>query len=143
MSARKDEPQTRDRRSHMRYPISFRAVLQWDAQFAFVRVADIANGGIRLIGDDLPKLGSTVRVGARSLDEQGRVIWRTAHSCGIMFPRSIDALRVVRANCRPGMQQAMPDTPLQKVTAQAIEGSADGIFEDAESARAFFQAGIR
>lgn len=140
MSARKDEPPSDDRRSHMRYPIAFRAIVHWNAHFAFVQVADIANGGLRLIGDYLPEEGSHVRIGARSLDEEGQVIWRTPHSCGLMLSRTIDALRVVRANCRHGLQQTIPDTPLEEIGSGDVAGQTAFLFDDAESARAFVQA---
>lgn len=143
MSARKNVLPVEDRRLHMRYPIAFRAIVHWSDHFAFVEVADIANGGLRLIGDYLPNIGSHVRIGARSLDEEGQVIWRTHHACGIMLSQSIDALRVVRANCRPGIQQAIPDQPLAEVASGDVAGRAGFIFDTAESARAFLQASSR
>lgn len=143
MSARKDDPAVRDRRRHMRYPIAFRAIVHWNSHFAFVQVADIANGGLRLIGDYLPDEGTHVRVGARSLDEEGQVIWRTQHSCGIMLSRTIDALRVVRANCRPGIQQEVPDQPLEEVASGDVAGRVGFIFDNVESAWAFVQTAGR
>lgn len=143
MSARKDEPPAGDRRRNMRYPIAFRAIVHWSSHFAFVQVADIANGGLRLIGDYLPEEGHHVRIGARQLDEQGQVIWRTPHSCGVMLSQAIDALRVVRANCRSGIQQAIPDEPLNEVAVRDVAGRAEFLFEDAERARAFLQAAGR
>lgn len=143
MSARKNVLPVEDRRLHMRYPIAFRAIVHWSDHFAFVEVADIANGGLRLIGDYLPNIGSHVRIGARSLDGEGQVIWRTHHACGVMLVQSIDALRVVRANCRLGIQQAIPDQPLEEVASGDVAERAGFVFDTADSARAFLQASSR
>lgn len=137
MSARKDEPPSGDRRVHMRFPITFRAIANWSRHFAFVQIADIANGGLRLIGDSLPVEGTHVRIGARSLDTDGQVIWRTPHSCGVMLSRPIDALRVVRANCKPGIQQALGDAPLSTIRAGDLADRLDAMFESRERAQAF------
>ena len=88
-------------RSDIRFPTDFRATLHWSSEIVSVEIADIANGGIRLIGERLPMIGAKVQVRAKGLDEQGYVMWRTAHSCGIMLERRINALAVVRANCFP------------------------------------------
>lgn len=143
MPAGKDEPSSGDRRSHMRYPIAFRAIVHWSNHYAFVQVADIANGGLRVIGDFLPGMGSHVRIGARSLDAEGQVIWRTPHSCGLMLSQAVDALRVVRANCRPGIQQAIADGPLQEIGSADLAGSITSLFGNAERARDFVQAYTR
>lgn len=88
-------------RSDVRFPTDFRAILHWSGDLASVEIADIANGGIRLIGTHLPNVGARVQIRAKSLDEHGYVMWRTQHSCGIMLERRINALAVVRANCFP------------------------------------------
>ncbi len=143
MPAPQDGSPVEDRRRYMRYPIAFRAIVHWSNHFAFVEVADIANGGLRLIGDYLPNLGGHVQIGARSLAVEGQVIWRTRDGCGIMLAQTIDALRVVRANCRLGLQQTIPDQPLAEVASSDVAGRAGFIFDNAESARAFLQAAGR
>ena len=88
-------------RGDIRFPTDFRATLHWRGHEDSVEIADIADGGVRLIGERLPPVGAGVRISAKGLDEQGLVMWRTAHSCGIMLANRINALAVVRANCFP------------------------------------------
>lgn len=94
----------------------------WADNVAPVEVADIADNGMRFIGRELPGIGTAVRVLAKGLDERGRVVWRTAHSCGVRLAHRISALAVVRANCFParfpaGARDARPRwTPSASLT---------------------------
>lgn len=88
-------------RSEVRFPTEFPATLHWDEGRETVEIADISNSGIRLVGERLPERHTDVRICADGLDELGRVMWRTAHACGVMLTNRIDALAVVRANCFP------------------------------------------
>jgi len=116
-----------DVRSDIRFPTDFRAVLHWDGNFASVEIADIANGGMRFIGRYLPAVGVAVRIGAKGLDEKGRVTWRTDHSCGVMLDREINALAVVRANCFPPSRS--PDKlPLDSIPDAALVETLISIF---------------
>lgn len=90
-----------DVRRGTRFPTDFRGILRWDQSFAFVRIVDIADEGIRLLGRHLPPPGAELRIGAKCLDRRGRVVWRTEQCCGVLLHESINALAVVRANCFP------------------------------------------
>lgn len=96
-------------RGDIRFPTDFRAALHWGGNIDSVEIADIADNGLRLIGERLPAVGAGVRVCAKGLDEQGLVTWRTAHSCGIILANRINALAVVRANCFPSRPAAVHD----------------------------------
>jgi hypothetical protein len=117
-----------DVRSDIRFPTDFRAVLHWEENFASVEIADIANGGIRFIGRYLPAVGVAVRIGAKGLDEKGRVAWRTDHSCGVMLERQIDALGVVRANCFPPSRSGPDKLPLDSIPDAALAETLISIF---------------
>ncbi len=130
-------------RRDIRFPTDFKAMLNWGENFASVEVADIADNGVRLIGLYLPDVGTAVRIGAKGLDEKGRVTWRTRHSCGLMLARRVNALAVVRANCFPpreseslkraatGMTDTLPfETPDEGL---ADDGGPQGLWRDEQS----------
>lgn len=86
-------------RSDIRFPTDFRAILHWGDNFSCVQVANIANSGMRFIGRVLPEQNEKVRVSAKGLEIEGRVVWRTADSCAVVLEHAINSLAVVRANC--------------------------------------------
>ncbi len=126
-------------RREMRFPTNFRAILSWDENYAFVRVADIANCGLRLIGDYLPVSGERVRIGARGMNESGLVIWRTEHGCGIVLHDRIDALRVVRSNCFPLGRPIAREALLGAIRPNLLAERLLDTFPNEESALAFLR----
>ncbi|WP_349356862.1 PilZ domain-containing protein [Sphingobium nicotianae] len=126
-----------DIRRYIRFPTDFRAVLHWDDEFAAVEIADISDGGIRFIGNELPAVGSIVRIGARNLDERGRVMWRTRHGCGVLLTRRINALSVVRANCFPTPRREGRERPAWSDPHTPLPEILSDIFLDEEGIRDF------
>jgi hypothetical protein len=123
----------------MRFPTNFRAILSWDDNYAFVQVADIADCGLRLIGDDLPVSGQRVRIGARGMNESGLVVWRSDHSCGIVLHEPINALRVVRSNCFPVGRRIGKDMPLGAIKPDVLAERLLETFANEETAFAFLR----
>lgn len=124
-------------RREMRFPTNFKAILSWEENYAFVQVADIANCGLRLIGDYLPLVGQRVRVGARGMNESGLVIWRTEHGCGIVLHQPIDALFVVRSNCFD--RHIGKATPLGAIRPNVLAERLLDTFPNEETALAFLR----
>jgi hypothetical protein len=126
-------------RSEMRFPTNFKAILSWDENYAFVQVADIADCGLRLIGDDLPVTGRRVRIGARGMNESGLVVWRSEHSCGIVLHEPINALRVVRSNCFPTGRRIGKEVPLGAIRPALLAERLLETFPTEETALAFLR----
>jgi hypothetical protein len=126
-------------RSEMRFPTNFKAILSWDDNYAFVQVADIANCGLRLIGESLPVSGQRVRIGARGMNESGLVVWRSEHSCGIVLHESINALRVVRSNCFPAGRRIGKEMPLGTIRPNVLAERLLETFPNEETALAFLR----
>lgn len=129
-------------RSEMRFPTNFRAILSWDDNYAFVQVADIADCGLRLIGDDLPVSGQRVRIGARGMNESGLVVWRSDHSCGIVLHEPINALRVVRGNCFPTGRRIAKEMPLGAIRPAVLAERLLETFPNEETALAFLRGSV-
>lgn len=128
-------------RHEMRFPTNFKAILSWDNSYAFVQVADIADYGIRLIGDDLPLSGQRVRIGARGLNQTGLVVWRSEHGCGIVLHETINALRVVRSNCFPAGRRIGKEVPLGTIRPAMLAERLLETFPTEETAMAFLRGG--
>ena len=126
-------------RRDMRFPTNFKAILSWGDNYAFVQVADIANCGLRLIGNYLPNQGERVRIGARGMNESGMVIWRTEHGCGIVLHERINALRVVRSNCFPGSRRIAKELPLGAIRPHVLAERLLDTFPNEETALAFLR----
>jgi hypothetical protein len=128
-------------RREMRFPTNFKAILSWDNNYAFAQVADIADCGLRLIGDDLPVSGQRVRIGARGLNQTGLVVWRSEHGCGLVLHEPINALRVVRSNCFPAGRRIGKEVPLGAIRPAMLAERLLETFPTEETALAFLRGG--
>jgi hypothetical protein len=123
----------------IQFPTNFRAVLTWGSKFAAVQVADIANCGLRVIGDCLPETHTRVRIGARGLNGHGVALWRTPNSCGIRLDERIEALRVVRCNAAPANREVARDEQLDAIRREKLAEQLLDLFQTIDGAKAFLR----
>ena len=87
-----------DRRRHPRFVTAFEAELIDGEESRTVIVGDVSSGGCLLEHRLGFRVGTTVRLRAKGLDMESRIMWSRGDLCGMRFAQSVDPWQVIRAN---------------------------------------------
>ena len=87
-----------DRRRHARFVTAFEADLMEGEECRKVIVGDVSAGGCLLEHRDGFRIGTTVRLRAKDIDMEARIMWSRGDLCGMRFAQSVDPWQVIRAN---------------------------------------------
>ncbi|MDO7833529.1 PilZ domain-containing protein [Sphingobium sp. HBC34] len=88
-----------ERRRHPRFVTAFEAeLIEGAAGHRTVIVGDISSGGCLLEHPSGFSTGSRVRLRARGLDMEARVMWVRRDLCGLRFAKIVDPLMVMHDN---------------------------------------------
>tara|TARA_Y100000816_G_scaffold33602_1_gene21451 strand:+ start:245 stop:607 length:363 start_codon:yes stop_codon:yes gene_type:complete len=87
-----------DRRRHARFVTAFEADLLEGEDCRKVIVGDVSAGGCLLEHRDGFRIGTTVRLRAKDIDMEARIMWSRGDLCGMRFAQSVDPWQVIRAN---------------------------------------------
>lgn len=133
------QPDT-EHRSDIRSNVFLTAVLMGGEEPKPVRVRNLSPGGAFLDGDEIPPVGSSVRLVRGSLAVSGNVAWQSDNHAGLRFAKEIDVGAWVKRVGHPGQRRvdgaisalrqqqrptADPDTP----TLVRVSAELDGICE--------------
>ena len=94
-----------DRRSSSRFRIRMPAQLRMPSGTKHGTLADISEGGARLVMDNPPAQGASVLMVWGSNEEFCKVMWTAEDSCGLQFERPIKRAVVVETTGQEFEQQ--------------------------------------